>query len=306
MIKVNNLVKKFGGIEAISNINFEVNSGDILGFLGPNGAGKSTTMKILAGFLQPTSGTAEIDGKDILTESMEAREKIGYLPESTPLYKETTVKELLNFVCDVRGLINKKSKIDEIISLTHLEQVAYQTIDTLSKGYRQRVGFAQALIHNPPVLIMDEPTDGLDPNQKYEVRNLIKNLSTDKAIILSTHILEEMEAICNRIIIINRGEIIENTTPKKLLQLSDKENRISVQFTAQFTPELVQDIKGNNSAIIDIKIIDNHEMEILSNQNIVCWICNFFNKKGISFSSFNYNQGKTDEIFRKLTNPKNI
>ena len=196
MIEVQNLEKKFGDFVAVDKINFSLQSGDILGFLGPNGAGKSTTMKILSGYLSPTSGTALVDNKDIRKQLEEVKKFIGYLPETVPLYKEMTVREFLKFIAGIRQLTNAKSRINEILKITFLEDVAEQIIGTLSKGYRQRVGFAQAIIHDPPVLILDEPTDGLDPNQKQEVRAIIQGLSKNKAIILSTHILEEMEAVC--------------------------------------------------------------------------------------------------------------
>ena len=230
MIEVQNLEKKFGDFVAVDKINFSLQSGDILGFLGPNGAGKSTTMKILSGYLSPTSGTALVDSRDICTELEEVKKFIGYLPETVPLYKDMTVREFLKFIANIRQITSLETRLSEILKITFLEDVAEQIIGTLSKGYRQRVGFAQAIIHDPPVLILDEPTDGLDPNQKKEVRDIIKGLSKNKAIILSTHILEEMEAVCNRVVIINNGKIVMDSTPEKLLRQSPYYNNIHIYF----------------------------------------------------------------------------
>jgi ABC-2 type transport system ATP-binding protein len=219
MIEAKNLTKDYGTNRAANNVTFTVNKGDILGFLGPNGAGKSTTMKMLTGFIPPTGGTGAIGGHDIKENPLEAKKLFGYLPESGPLYQEMTVEEFLTFIAEMRGYTNaddKQKVLDRALKLCHLLAVRQQTIDTLSKGYRQRVGLAQAVLHDPPCLILDEPTDGLDPNQKREVRKLIGSMSKDKAIILSTHILEEVEAMCNRVIIIDKGKVIIDSTPEKL------------------------------------------------------------------------------------------
>lgn len=218
MIKVNNLRRTFGPVVAVDDISFEVEKGQVLGFLGPNGAGKSTAMKILACFLTPDSGTATVCGHDILKDPVAVRRCIGYLAENAPSYNEMTVGGFLNFVCDARQLTGsaRKKALDKIVPTCSIESVYHQTIDTLSKGYRRRVGLAQALIHDPDVLILDEPTDGLDPNQKHEVRQLINEMSGDKCIIISTHILEEVEAVCSRAIIIAKGNILADSTPKQL------------------------------------------------------------------------------------------
>lgn len=216
MIEVKSLVKNYGDKRAVNNVSFRVKRGDILGFLGPNGAGKSTTMKMITGYITPTAGTAIVAGHDVRHDPVAVKRAIGYLPESAPAYGEMTVEEFLRFIAETRGYHGdeRQTKIDRAIKLTHLDNVRHQTIETLSKGYRQRVGFAQALLHDPAVLILDEPTDGLDPNQKNEVRTLIKSMATDKAIVLSTHILEEVEAICTRIIIINEGKLVIDETPE--------------------------------------------------------------------------------------------
>jgi ABC-2 type transport system ATP-binding protein len=220
MIDVKGLVKTYGAKRAVDGVSFSVKRGEILGFLGPNGAGKSTTMKMITGFLRPDSGTAIVDGIDVSKDPVAVKSRLGYLPENAPAYPEMTVAEFLGFIAEVRGFRDasaRKAQVQRAITLTHLESVRSQTIETLSKGYKQRVGFAQALLHNPPVLILDEPTDGLDPNQKNEVRLIIKNMAAEKAVILSTHILEEVEAICTRVIIIARGKIVADETPQQLL-----------------------------------------------------------------------------------------
>jgi ABC-2 type transport system ATP-binding protein len=219
MIEVKGLVKTYGPKRAVDGVSFRVNRGDILGFLGPNGAGKSTTMKMITGFISPDAGTATVDGIDVTKDPVAVKRKLGYLPESAPAYPEMTVEEFLNFIAEVRGFRStdaKRAQVDRAIGLTHLAPVRKQTIETLSKGFKQRVGFAQALLHDPAVLVLDEPTDGLDPNQKNEVRALIKAMAAEKAVILSTHILEEVDAICNRVIIISQGKVVADETPTSL------------------------------------------------------------------------------------------
>jgi len=224
MVEVKGLVKHYGPIRAVEGVSFSVKRGDILGFLGPNGAGKSTTMKMITGYIPPTDGTAIVDGFDVREAPLEVKRRIGYLPESSPAYQEMTVVEFLGFIADVRRIGEKAAaakRIDEVLQLCRLTEVRHQTIETLSKGFKQRVGFAQAVLHDPPVLILDEPTDGLDPNQKFEVRKIITSMAANKAIILSTHILEEVEAICTRAIIIARGRVIVDETPASLKSKGD-------------------------------------------------------------------------------------
>ncbi|MBA7693568.1 putative multidrug ABC transporter ATP-binding protein YbhF [subsurface metagenome] len=218
MIEVKELRRSFGPIVAVDGVSFNVEKGDVLGFLGPNGAGKTTVMRILACFLAPDSGSASVCGFDILKKPVQVRRSLGYLAENAPAYNEMTVGAFLNFVCDVRRITGAKRKqsLDRIVPMCAIESVYHQTIETLSKGYQRRVGLAQALIHDPDVLILDEPTDGLDPNQKHEVRKLINEMASDKSIIVSTHILEEVEAVCSRTIIISRGRILVDSTPEKL------------------------------------------------------------------------------------------
>lgn len=218
MINVMNLRRCFGPIVAVDDISFKVDKGEVLGFLGPNGAGKSTAMKMLACFITPDGGSATVCGHDILRNPIKVRQSLGYLAENAPAYGEMTVGAFLNFICDAR-MIHGKARdeaIEHITSLCAIESVYHQTIDTLSKGYRRRVGLAQSLIHDPEVLILDEPTDGLDPNQKHEVRQLINNMAQNKCIVVSTHILEEVDAICTRSIIISKGKILADDTPDSL------------------------------------------------------------------------------------------
>jgi ABC-2 type transport system ATP-binding protein len=218
MISVKELRRSFGPIVAVDGISFDVEKGQVLGLLGPNGAGKTTAMRMLACFLKPDSGTATVCGYDILKNGVEVRRSLGYLAENSPAYNEMTVGGFLEFVCDVRQIKgkNRKQALDRVVPMCSIESVYHQTFETLSKGYRRRVGLAQALIHDPDVLILDEPTDGLDPNQKHEVRELISGMAKDKCIIVSTHILEEVEAVCSRTIIISRGRILVDSTPKEL------------------------------------------------------------------------------------------
>ncbi len=218
LIEIEGLTKRFGAFTAVDNVSFTVARGEVLGFLGPNGAGKSTTMRMLAGFMTPTSGTARICGHDVQTDSVAARRTLGFLPEGAPTYPEMTVEAFLAFVAAVRGYGGKEAgrRIARAIELTTLAGVRLQPVETLSKGFKRRVGLAQALLHDPPVLVLDEPTDGLDPNQKHEVRTLIQQMAPEKAIVISTHILEEVGAICTRAIIIARGTVLADETPAEL------------------------------------------------------------------------------------------
>jgi ABC-2 type transport system ATP-binding protein len=218
MLEAKALSKSFGPILAVDRVSFKADRGDVLGFLGPNGAGKSTTMRMLSCFLPPDRGTASVLGYDIVKDSVEVRRRIGYLAENVPAYDEMTVGSLLRFICDARGFHGKSraAAVDRVAQTCALTEVMHQPAGTLSKGYRRRVGLAQALVHDPAVLILDEPTDGLDPNQKHEVRQLIRRLAREKCIVISTHLLEEVDAICTRIIIIARGRVLEDSTPDAL------------------------------------------------------------------------------------------
>jgi ABC-2 type transport system ATP-binding protein len=218
MIRTEHLSKRYNTLTAVDDVSFEVKPGEVLGFLGPNGAGKTTTMRMIAGFIAPTSGKASICGHDVETDSLAAKNCLGYLPEGAPLYGEMTVHQFLDFIADLRLLKGprRKERMDYVIQRLQLQGVLEQSIETLSKGFRRRVGFAQAVLHDPPVLILDEPTDGLDPNQKHEVRGLINEISRDKIIVISTHILEEVDAVCTRAIIIAKGRVVADETPQAL------------------------------------------------------------------------------------------
>ena len=221
LIEIENLSKRFGAFTAVDGVSFQVTQGEVLGFLGPNGAGKSTTMRMLAGFVTPTSGTARICGHDVLEDSLAARRNLGFLPEGAPTYPEMSVTGFLRFVAGIRGYAGTDAtqRVGGAIALTQLESVRLQPIETLSKGFKRRVGLAQALLHDPPVLVLDEPTDGLDPNQKHEVRGLITRMAPEKAIVISTHILEEVDAVCTRAIVIAAGRIVADATPAALARM---------------------------------------------------------------------------------------
>ena len=224
LIEARGLRKKFGSIQAVDGIDLTVSAGEVLGFLGPNGAGKSTTMRMLTGFLEADSGSVQLAGVALDEDPLEARRRMGYLPEGAPAYPDMTVRDFLMFIAQARGFLGAEARrrMDEAVERIHLQQVLGQTIDTLSKGFKRRVGLAQALLHDPPVLILDEPTDGLDPNQKFEVRKLITEMSAEKSIIISTHILEEVDAVCSRAMIIAAGRIVVDGTPAELAARSTR------------------------------------------------------------------------------------
>jgi len=231
MIRIDNLVKSFGAKRAVDGISFTVERGEVLGFLGPNGAGKSTTMRMVTGFMPPTEGKVSVGGYDVAESPLQAKRLIGYLPENAAAYPDMSVEGFLNFAAELRGLSGgaRRKALNRVVELCFLDAVLHQSIDTLSKGYKHRTCLAQALIHDPDVLIMDEPTDGLDPNQKHEVRNLIRELGQKKAIVFSTHILEEVDAACTRAIIIDRGRIVANGTPGELRAMSDLAGAVTLQ-----------------------------------------------------------------------------
>ncbi len=244
-IKVNNITKKYGKQKALNKVSFEIKSGEIVGLLGPNGAGKSTLMKILTGFIPPTSGEAFVCDFDVREHSLDVRKKVGYLAEQNPLYLEMYVREFLLFIAGLHKLgKNKKSRVDQMIEIAGLEAEQSKKIGALSKGYRQRVGLAQALIHDPEVLILDEPTSGLDPNQILEIRNLIKKIGKEKTVMLSTHIMQEVEAVCGRSIIINKGNIVADDLTGNYQNLLKKRNTITVEFNANVDNDFLKKIPG--------------------------------------------------------------
>jgi ABC-2 type transport system ATP-binding protein len=250
MIKVDKLSKSFGAKVAVNCVTFTVERGEVLGFLGPNGAGKSTTMRMITGFIPPTEGTVSVGGHDIVEDPIGAKTLIGYLPENAPAYSDMTVEGFLGFIAELRGMHGdaRKKAIHRVVEMCFLESVLYQSIDTLSKGYRHRTCFAQSIIHDPDVLVLDEPTDGLDPNQKHEVRSLIRRMGEKKAIIFSTHILEEVEAVCSRAIIIDRGQIVANGTPQQLKKQSDMAGAVMVIVRGVSGSQLVERMSGVTNA----------------------------------------------------------
>lgn len=246
-VTVKGLTKLYGEQKAIDQVSFTAGKGEILGFLGPNGAGKTTTMKIITGFIPQTEGSAEICGFDVSKSPLEVRQRIGYLPEHNPLYKDMYVKEFLEFVAGLHSLKQPLQRVKDMIGLTGLEKEQNKLIGALSKGYRQRVGLAQAMLHDPEVLILDEPTTGLDPNQLVEIRSLIKQLGKEKTLIFSTHIMQEVEAICNRVLIINNGKIVADDSIEELPNLIKGESMVSVAFLEEIKAELLKKIKGVHS-----------------------------------------------------------
>ena len=238
LIEARDLKKHYGPIRAVDGIDFEVRRGDVLGFLGPNGAGKTTAMKMITGFLQPDAGSVRVAGHDMVGDSLGGRRHIGYLPESAPSYGEMTVAGFLDFVAEARGVEDRPAAVAKVVGMTGLVAVLHQTVETLSKGYKRRVGLAQALVHDPQVLILDEPTDGLDPNQKAMIQELLSSLSSDRCILLSTHILDEAERICNRALIISEGRILVDSTPEALISRAPNHNVLRVSLPGAGIPQL--------------------------------------------------------------------
>ncbi len=309
MIEVNHLSKHFGAKRAVNDISFAVEKGEILGFLGPNAAGKSTTMRMITGFIPPSSGTAIIGGSDILKDSLNARKKIGYLPENAPVYPDMTVRAYLDFCAQIRGFSGqaRKNRIEETLEKCFLKEVTHQTINTLSKGFKQRVCFAQSILHDPEYLILDEPTDGLDPNQKHEVRLMIREMSAKKAIILSTHILDEMEAVCTRAIIIARGKIVADETPAQLKGRSELHGAVSLSVKGADTDSFVSDLSGLDT-VRTVKIVDTADgifwariYPVTPGPQAVDSIIAALSDKRYETVSFFVEQGRLDEVFRSIT-----
>jgi ABC-2 type transport system ATP-binding protein len=240
MVRLERLTRMFGPLRAVDSVSFTLDRGEVLGFLGPNGAGKTTTMRMLTGYVPPTSGTASVMGHDVVADPIEAKRRVGYLPEGAPLYCDMTVAGLLGFVAAMRGLGGgeRRRRIEAAVARTQLGEVLYRPIETLSKGFKRRVGLAQAILHDPPVLVLDEPTDGLDPNQKHEVRRLIQAMAADKAIIISTHILEEVDAVCTRAMVIAEGRIVADETPDGLRRRSRYHRAVRLTLDAGLAPRL--------------------------------------------------------------------
>ena len=301
MIRIENLVKTFGAKRAVDGLSFNVERGEVLGFLGPNGAGKSTTMRMVTGFMPPTSGRVSIGGHDVVESPLQAKRLIGYLPENAASYPDMTVKGFLEFAAEIRGLngSRKKQAVARVVERCFLEGVLRQSIDTLSKGYKHRTCLAQALIHDPEVLIMDEPTDGLDPNQKHEVRNLIRELGKKKAIVFSTHILEEVDAACTRAIIIDRGRIVANGTPEELRDMSTLAGAVTLSAhgaSAEKLAELgrVEDLGG----AFRIYPKDKRNAPELA-RGVVEMVA----RENWKVEGMYSERGELDEVFRRITLP---
>jgi len=297
-VKVDHLTKLYGEQKAVNDISFEVHSGEILGFLGPNGAGKSTTMKIITTFIPQTSGNVTVSGFDVIDQSAEVRKRIGYLPENNPLYLDMYIKECLEFFADLHGIQNKKARVDEMIEVTGLTRESKKKIGTLSKGYRQRVGLAQALIHNPEVLIMDEPTSGLDPNQVVEIRNLIKKIGKQKTVILSTHILQEVQALCDRVIIINKGQLVANDTIDNLQKSSSGETALTVEFKETIEKVQLQKIR----TVKQVDNIDGNKWRLISDKDMQEDVFQFAVSNHLTILSLEKEKQSLEDIFRTLTN----
>jgi ABC-2 type transport system ATP-binding protein len=314
MIKVEHLTRTFGPKTAVDDVSFEVARGEVLGFLGPNGAGKSTTMRMITGYIPPTGGRVAVCGFDVAAQPIEARRRIGYLPESAPSYHDMSVSAFLGFAAEMRGFGGeaKKRAVAKAVETCFLESVLHQSIDTLSKGFRHRTCLAQALIHDPEVLILDEPTDGLDPNQKHEVRSLIKRMGTDKAIVFSTHILEEVEAACSRAIIIDRGRIVANGTPAELKARSDRAG--AVRLTLRGPPvdaarealaklpgvARVEVLSDEGSALAVRAFPDKSQLETAFAAQLAQSIMSRWNW---TIEELHTEEGRLDDVFRAITRP---
>jgi ABC-2 type transport system ATP-binding protein len=306
MIKTEHLCKRYQALTAVEDVSFEVHPGEVLGFLGPNGAGKTTTMRMLAGFVTPTSGRASICGHDVESAALAARQSLGYLPEGAPSYGEMRVSAFLDFIAELRRLdrARKRARLDYVIERLQLASVLEQTIETLSKGFRRRVGLAQAIVHDPPVLILDEPTDGLDPNQKHEVRALINEMAREKIIVISTHILEEVDAVCTRAIIIARGRVVADDTPIQLAARSRYHNAVSLQLESR---EKLEAARAALAALPQVAAVEVSEREARltalprAGAQILPDISELARRQGLQLKELHLESGRLDEVFRTIT-----
>jgi len=305
MIKTEALTKRYGTLTAVDAVSFTAAPGEVLGFLGPNGAGKTTTMRMLAGFISATSGRASICGHDVDTDSLAARTCLGYLPEGAPAYGEMTVHDFLNFIADLRRLRGAtRARVDFAIGRLQLESVLNQTIETLSKGFRRRVGLAQAIMHDPPVLILDEPTDGLDPNQKHEVRSLIDDMAGDKTVIISTHILEEVDAVCTRAVIIARGRIVADDTPQGLSARSRYHNAVTVTLARPEQLDAARDAIAGLPTVADVEV-DAADARLTAlpraGATLLRALTELADAQGIALTELHVESGRLDDVFRTIT-----
>jgi ABC-2 type transport system ATP-binding protein len=311
LIEAVGLHKRFGEIKAVDGISLKVAKGEVLGFLGPNGAGKSTTMKMITGFLEPDSGKAEICGTDVFQEPKIAKAKFGYVPEGAPSYGEMTTRAFLSFIAEIRGFrgAELKSRIDRAVERAGLQPVLDQIIDTLSKGYKRRVGLAQAILHDPPVLIMDEPTDGLDPNQKHHVRELITDMAADKAIIISTHILEEVEAVCSRAVVINKGMFFADGTAEDLLQRMHYHGAVSLKVVADRADAAIRAL-SSASIVARVETVGKPNGHMLlraiprEKTMTSAEIAAVLRAQNIPVDELYVERGRLDDVFRQITMPE--
>lgn len=305
MIEIRNLSKRFGPLHAVDDVSFDVSKGEVLGFLGPNGAGKSTTMKMVTGFLEPTSGGVTVCGHDVLRDPIAAQKTIGYLPEGAPLYGDMTPRSFLKFIAEVRGIpkSERKSRIDDVVSKVHIEGVMGQRIETLSKGFKRRVGLAQAILHDPEVLILDEPTDGLDPNQKHDVRQLILEMAKDKCIVLSTHILEEVPAVCTRAIIIAAGKLEFDGTPAEMQAKSEHHNALSVRFSSGSGVQAadLEGLEELREARVSLECSDTFLLIPNGTGNPMQGVTQLAGQRGWTIDHLSIEEGRLDEVFRLVT-----
>ena len=308
MVKIEHLSKRFGTLKAVDDVTFSVSKGEVLGFLGPNGAGKSTTMRMITGFLTPDSGSVRVGGDDVASNPVGAKRRIGYLPEGAPLYGDMTPRAFLRFIAEIRGFRGKArdQAVDSVVGKVSLSAALEKPIDTLSKGFKRRVGLAQAIIHDPEVLVLDEPTDGLDPNQKHEVRTLIRSMSREKAIILSTHILEEVEAVCSRAIIISAGKVVSDGTPAELVARSRMHNAISISIRAAGVDGVVEDL-SQVPGVASVEVLDAEGERVrlqvypVDNASLAAPVSQLAREKGWAVEELHVERGRLDEVFREIT-----
>ncbi len=296
-IEVKNVTKNYGEQKALNDVSISIKPGEIVGFLGPNGAGKSTIMKIITCFIPQSEGKVSICGFDVETDAMEVKKRVGYLPEHNPLYLDMFVKEYLTFIAGLHGLKNKKERVDEMVQLVGLEREQHKTIGALSKGYRQRVGLGQALIHDPEVLILDEPTTGLDPNQIEEIRNLIKKLGKQKTVMMSTHIMQEVEAICDRVIIINQGKIVADDTSEHISESQDNQFVIRVEFDKIVEVNTLKNIRH----VLDVKAISEKEWILISKIDIRNELFQFSMQNNLGILTLQKEERSLEDAFKALT-----
>jgi len=306
MIEAQSVSKRFGSLLAVDQLSFSVNPGEVLGFLGPNGAGKSTTMKMITGFIAPTEGRILVYGHDVENDPIQCKQQIGYLPEGAPSYGEMNPLAFLEFIADLRGLqgAHRRQRLDYVIDKLALGSVLKQNIDTLSKGFKRRVGLAQAVLHDPRVLILDEPTDGLDPNQKHEVRDLIRDMSNDKIIVISTHILEEVEAVCNRAMIISRGKLLADDTPTNLAARSPGHNTVHlVMGDSSQAANLATALEQLDPVSAVERLDDGLSLKAIpdAGQEILPQLQQLLVEKGLAPSQLYVQRGKLDDVFRSIT-----